>query len=139
MRVFVAGIMQGSQPGTAIESQVYRNDITEMLKAWRPDVEVVDPFVLYPDSVDYDMEKAKRTFTAILDRIPSCDALIAYMPRASMGTALEMQRAHAHGIPVISVTPLEENWAVQLLSARILPDLESLEVFINADGLINDL
>ena len=51
------------------------------------------------------------------------DLLIAYVPTASMGTALEMYVAHARGVPVVTISPLAENWVVRALSRRVYEDL----------------
>ncbi len=44
------------------------------------------------------------------------DVLIAYIPEASMGTAIEMWEAHANARFVITITPLIHNWVVQITS-----------------------
>ena len=47
------------------------------------------------------------------------DVLIAYVPEASMGTAIEMWEAHANARFVITITPLIHNWVVQITSNRV--------------------
>ena len=44
------------------------------------------------------------------------DLLIASVPEASMGTAIEMWEAWRHDKLVISISPLKHNWAVKYLS-----------------------
>ena len=44
------------------------------------------------------------------------DLLIAYVPEASMGTAIEMWEAHQHARVVVTITPLSHNWVVQITS-----------------------
>src|SRR5687767_14596 len=46
MRVFIAGIMQGSRRDTGMGDQSYRLHIAEALRTHLPDVEVVDPLML---------------------------------------------------------------------------------------------
>ena len=57
------------------------------------------------------------------------DVLIAYVPEASMGTAIEMWEAHTHGKFVIAITPLVRNWVVQITSNVIY---ESVSAFVDS-------
>lgn len=125
MRVFIGGVMQASIQGKGIVSQAYRREIADALRARWPELEIIDPFSLHPNSVEYDDIAAKETLFAMLDHAASSDLLIAFVPTASMGTALEMYRAHQAGVPVITISPLATNWVVNALSRRVFPDLES--------------
>jgi hypothetical protein len=51
------------------------------------------------------------------------DVLIAFVPEASMGTAIEMWEAYQGGAVVLTISPLVVNWAVCFLSHAIYPDL----------------
>jgi hypothetical protein len=42
-----------------------------------------------------------------------------------MGTALEMYVAQERGVPVVTISPLAENWVVRALSRRVFPDMAS--------------
>ena len=95
MRIFIGGVMQASITGKGIVSQDYRRQIAEALRARWPDVEVIDPFEQHPTSIEYDDARAKETLFASLAYAAASDLLIAYVPTASMGTALEMYVAHA--------------------------------------------
>ncbi len=44
MRVFIAGIMQGSRTDGGIDAQDYRREIAQLLRCHVPGVEVLDPF-----------------------------------------------------------------------------------------------
>lgn len=125
MRVFIGGVMQGSIQGKGIVSQDYRRRIAAALQARWPEVEVIDPFSLHPNSVEYDDVGAKETLFAMLSHAAVSDLVIAYVPSASMGTALEMYVAHQAGVPVVTISPLTENWVVRALSSRVFPDMES--------------
>jgi hypothetical protein len=125
MRIFIGGVMQASITGKGIVSQDYRREIAEALRARWPDVEIVDPFEQHPTSVEYDDVAAKETLFASLAHAAASDLLIAYVPVASMGTALEMYVAYQRGVPVVTISPLAENWVVRALSRRVYPDLES--------------
>jgi hypothetical protein len=123
MRVFIGGVMQASIRGKGIVDQGYRQQISQAFRARWPEVEVVDPFSLHPNSVDYDDASARATLFAMVDLAASSDLLVAYVPAASMGTALEMYAAYQRGVPVVTVSPLATNWVVIALSARVYSDL----------------
>jgi hypothetical protein len=135
-RVFIGGVMQGSIQGKGILSQDYRAQIREVLLERWPELEVVDPFSLHPNSVDYGDDGAKKTLFAMIDLAKDSDLVIAYVPVASMGTAMEMYAAYQHNVPVISISPLAENWVVRALSRTVFPDMDSfLESVRQADSL----
>jgi hypothetical protein len=50
------------------------------------------------------------------------DVLLAFLPSASMGTAIEMWEAFQHGAAVFSISPMTHNWAVKYLSHGIYAD-----------------
>ena len=60
------------------------------------------------------------------------DVLLAFVPEASMGTAIEMWEAHQHGAAVITVSPLRHNWAVKFLSHAIYGDLGEFEAAVTS-------
>ena len=132
-RVFIAGIMQGSRTEKEIHSQDYRTELTEFLCGTMPELEVYDPFAKNRDSVNYGNEKGKDTF---LRHNKMCgteiDLLIAYVPEASMGTAIEMWEAWKNGAVIISISEMTRNWVVRYLSHRIYPDLESFKAAVQS-------
>ena len=130
MRVFIGGVMQASIQGKGIVSQNYRQQISQALQARWPEVEIVDPFVLHPTSVDYADDLAKETLLGMLALAGGSDLVIAYVPTASMGTALEMYSAYQAGVPVVTISPLAENWVVKAFSRRVFPDLESFFAYV---------
>ena len=134
LTVFIAGIMQGSRQDHLIDDQDYRAAITKALEAYVPGVKVVDPFALDPGSVDYEHERARRTFETNTALAAETDVLIAYLPHASMGTAIEMWTAYRADKYIVAVTPLVHNWAVKVTANEILPDLESLLAEIESGG-----
>jgi hypothetical protein len=135
VKVFIGGIMQGSRLDRFIDAQDYRRVIAEAILMHHPDVEVVDPNELHPDGVDYDDQQAKATLLELFDRAGQADLLVAYAPRASMGTAIEIWQAFQAGAPVISISPMTANWVVRHLSAVVLPDLEAFRSWIANGGL----
>lgn len=128
LRFFIAGIIQGSLPD-AIHPQEYREEIGGLLKTAFPGAEIFDPVLRYPDSLSYDDEAASQAFFNLMDLAGRTDVLIAVIPEASMGTAIELWNAHNAGAFVLSVTSLERNWVVRFLSDAVvatIPDLRRL-------------
>jgi hypothetical protein len=130
VRVFIAGVMQASSLGKGIVDQGYRSAIRAALLARWPDLTVVDPFELHPMSVEYEDAAAAETLFRMIDLASSSDLMIAYAPVASMGTALEMYAAYQQGVPVLTISPMRDNWVVRALSRRVFPDLPSFKAFI---------
>lgn len=125
MKIFIAGIMQGSKKGQGIHGQDYRQLVRDAVRIKHPDAEIVDPFSLFPDSVDYDDRRAKQVLFEMGTESGASDIVIAYLPSASMGTALEMIRAYDKGRIIITVSPMEKNWFINAVSAEIFPSLDA--------------
>jgi hypothetical protein len=128
VRVFIAGVMQASKLGKGIVDQSYRSEIRGALLARWPDLTVLDPFELHPTSVEYQDPAAAETLFRMIDLASSSDLMIAYAPVASMGTAIEMYAAYQRGVPVLTISPMKDNWVVRALSRRVFPDLSSFLV-----------
>lgn len=124
MKIFIAGIMQGSTKGHGIQEQNYRQLISKAVQIQHPEAEIVDPFSLFPDSVTYDDARAKQVLFELAAEAGTSDIVIAYLPKASMGTALEMIRAYDNGKTIISISPMEANWVIRAVSTKIFPSLD---------------
>ena len=135
MRVFIAGIMQGSRLDHLISNQNYRVLLAQTLKEYIDDVVIVDPWVIHPNSVDYDNEQAVATFLEMTALAGEVDVVLAHLPHASMGTAIELWTAYHADIPIIVASPLTHNWVLKVTATRILPDLDSLLDFIKKGEL----
>jgi hypothetical protein len=131
-RIFIAGIMQGSRRANDITAQDYRQQIGAWLTAHLPAVEIVDPFELHPDSIGYSDDDARRTLIDLARLAGRVDAVVAFVPEASMGTALEMWEAYHQQRPVITISPLTHNWVVKSLSTRVLADLAEFHAFVES-------
>ena len=130
--------MQGSLAEAAIHDQSYRVVIGAAIKARFVEAEIIDPMELHPDGAHYGPEEAKRTLLEMMAEAAQADVLIAYLPEASMGTAVEMWEAHRAGKPVLTISPLAENWVVRFLSTRVFPSLAAFESFV-AEGELEEL
>ncbi|HTP08509.1 MAG TPA: MoaD/ThiS family protein [Anaerolineae bacterium] len=129
-RVFIGGIMQGSRRENVIDAQDYRHIIGQCLRSHLPNVEVIDPFELHPNSVAYDTDEARRTLIALAQTAGQSDAAVVYVPEASMGTALEMWEAYRDGKPIFAISPLVYNWVIRCLATRVFADLEEFCAFV---------
>ena len=129
MKVFLAGIMQGSYVSSCVHNQSYRESLHNIVHRHWPKAEVYDPFANHTDSVGYSSSRARDVFCGHIDMCRQFDVLIAYVPEASMGTAIEMWEAHKHARFIITITPLLQNWVVQITSNVIY---KSIPLFIEA-------
>ena len=135
MRVFIAGIMQGSRQDRFIEDQAYRQAIAAAVRSYDPAAEIVDPNELHPHAVDYEDEQARATLLELIGVASRADLVVAYAPRASMGTALEMWEAFRAGAPVVTISPMDANWVIRFLSGTVLPDLVAFQEWVTGGGL----
>ena len=135
MKIFISGVMQGSMKEHGIQGQGYRQVISEAVKTRYPNAEIYDPFSAFPDSVEYDAQRAKEVLFSVADEAASADLLVAYLPEASMGSALEMIRAYDKGKTVISISPMETNWFIRAVSAKIFPSLDDFIAWIQQTHL----
>jgi molybdopterin converting factor small subunit len=129
-RVFIGGIMQGSRHGNSIDAQDYRQIISQCLRSHLPNVEVIDPFEIHPNSVAYDTAEARRTLIELAQTAGQSDAVVVFVPEASMGTALEMWEAYRGGKPIFAISPLVYNWVVRCLATRVFANIEDFCAFV---------
>jgi len=135
LRVFLCGIIQGSHTGRGIHAQTYRKRLGEAIRERYPEAEVYCPVELHPTSPTYDDAKAFRVFEESLEAARKSDLLIAYVPEASMGSAIEMWEARKAGVKVLSITTLSHNWVVKYVSDLIVPTLEEFERLLASGDL----
>jgi hypothetical protein len=130
MRIFLAGIMQGSRREKGMASQDYRSHLTQLLRQHLDGVEIVDPFALHPESVGYSFEEGRRTLIDLAEEAGRSDVVVAFVPEASMGTALEMWQAYRNQRIIFTISPLSENWVIKFLSTRVFDDVDQFEEFV---------
>jgi hypothetical protein len=135
MRIFLSGIIQGSRSGKNIHTQDYRSVLKAVLRRYAPQADLVCPIDLHPNSVDYDEVQARETFNDMVRLATEVDVVVAYLPEASMGTAVEIWEAHRCGVPVLTISPLVENWVIMLASKQVFATIEDFETFLAAGGL----
>lgn len=135
MRIFLAGIMQGSHRGAVLHDQDYRLRLKTLLARHLPSAAVYDPLADHANSLDYDADRGRQVFMRHNEMCRDVDVVIAFVPEASMGTAIEMWEAHRHGRIVVTISPLEHNWAVKFLSHVLYPDVRAFEEAVASGGL----
>ncbi len=133
MRFFLAGIMQGSHLGAVLHSQNYRERLKSLLAEHFPGAEVYDPLADHGQSLDYTDATARDVFYFHNRMCREVDVVIAFVPEASMGTAIEMWEAHEHGRAVVlAISPLVHNWAIKFCSHAVFGDLEAFEAGVRS-------
>ena len=127
MRIFLAGIMQGSHLGAVMHYQGYRTHLRDMPQQHLPGAEVYDPLADHQLSLDYTDERAREVFLYHNHLCGQVDVLIAFVPEASMGTAIEMWEAWRANRVVVAISPLSLNWTIKYCSHLLYADLESFQ------------
>jgi len=133
--VFIGGIIQGSRNDTSVHPQDYRERFKTVLKERCPGWTIVDPVEMYPDSTSYDSTTSIETFALLVETAARSDLLIAYLPEASMGTAIEMWECKRAGVPIICITQMPGNWTIQATATAVLSSLEEFESFVENGSL----
>jgi hypothetical protein len=136
MKIFLAGIMQGSKPEMAIHDQSWREPMRDVLLRHFPDAEIYCHYSRHRDSVSYEKPDIRTTFDEGVQACVDSDLVVCYLPSASMGTAIEMEAAYRNGTKVISVTPMDSNWVVQLYSHAIVSDFDALDTYLKEHASI---
>ncbi|MBI3840157.1 MAG: hypothetical protein HY288_19720 [Planctomycetia bacterium] len=135
MRFFLAGIMQGSHLAATLHNQDYRGRIKGLIEAHFPGAEIYDPQADHSNSLNYDDQQGRTVFFHHNRLCREVDVVLAFLPEASMGTAIEMWEAHQHGRAVIAISPMKHNWAVKFLSHELYADVEELEQAVRSGEL----
>ena len=116
MRIFLAGIMQGSLRSASMHDQDYRSNLRDTIPQYLPEYEIYDPLEFHAKSLSYETRQGQNVFLHHNKMCGEIDLLIAFVPEASMGTAIEMWEAWRHDKLVVTISPLKHNWAVKYLS-----------------------
>jgi len=135
MRIFLSGIIQGSHAGTQLHDQGYRDELKRILNRVAPVADVVCPIDLHPNGIEYSLDEARAAFFSLVEEAAGSDLVVAYLPEASMGTAVELWEAHRRGTPVVVITPLRHNWVINLLARRVFTTVDEFEDALARDGL----
>ena len=120
--------MQGSHSGHSLHDQGYRVHLKSLIESQCEGAHVYDPLAEHQDSVAYDHERGEEVFFHHNRLCRQVDVVVAFVPQASMGTAIEMWEPREHGgAAVIAISPLQHNWTVRFCSHATYPSIESFE------------
>ncbi|MBP87457.1 MAG: hypothetical protein CMJ64_12155 [Planctomycetaceae bacterium] len=140
MRFFIAGIMQGSRRDLGLHEQDYRARLCQLIETHVPNADVYDPLAEHHESVEYDDDKGREVFYYHNRLCREVDVVVAFVPEASMGTAIEMWEAHEHGRGVvIAITPLAHNWAVKFCSHLVYANFDRFETELASGELLGTI
>jgi hypothetical protein len=127
--------MQGSHTAKVMHDQDYRRRIAALLAEHFPGAEIYDPLANHRSSLGYDQMTGQEVFFHHNRMCREIDVLVAFVPSASMGTAIEMWEAYQHGAAVITISPLTHNWAVRYLSHALYADEAEFEAALQSGEL----
>lgn len=127
IKFFLAGIMQGSHAAAVLHDQHYRRELRSRLQAHYPDAEIYDPLADHGNSLAYADGQGREVFFRHNRMCREVDVVIAFVPEASMGTAIEMWEAYRSGRTVLTISPLVHNWTVKFCSHGVYPDVAAFE------------
>jgi hypothetical protein len=132
MRFFLAGIMQGSHLAAAIHPQGYRGHLRELIERYVPGADIYDPLAGHADSLTYDDAQGRSVFFHHCELCREVDVVLAFVPEASMGTAIEMWEARRAGRVVVVVSPMVHNWVVKFVGHIVYRDVDELEAALES-------
>jgi hypothetical protein len=129
-----------------MESQDYRGQMRAAILAADPNAVVVDPLQLaaeraaewfVEDGVPpwQDDAHVRQMLSEVVAAAAASDVVISYLPTASMGSALELQAAHAAGKTILAIAPanMRSNWVVRSYSSRIFESIPDVASFLQAE------
>ncbi|MFA6135398.1 MAG: hypothetical protein WC869_15410 [Phycisphaerae bacterium] len=135
LKIFLAGVIQGSLVEAKIHAQDWREPIKALLARYLPAADVYCHYSCHPNSITYGMDGIRRTLEEGLAQAAACPLMVAYVPTASMGTAVEMYEACRNGRVVLTISPLAANWIIRAYSDRIFADVAAFEDFLASGEL----
>ena len=74
-------------------------------------------------------ERIRYIFETNVKRAVESDIIIAYIPSASMGTAVEIHEASKAGKIVYTISPLSSNWVIRLYSTEVFSSINDFQQF----------
>ena len=86
-------------------------------------------------SLDYNDDTGRAVFMQHNRMCREVDVVIAFVPEASMGTAIEMWEAFRHDRIVIAISPLTHDWVIKFCSHVMYSDLATFEQALRSGEL----
>ena len=114
MKIFLAGIMQGSHRAAILHEQDYRARLKQMLASHLPEAEVYDPLEDHGDSINYDDQTGREVFFRHNRMCREVDVVLAFedsLPgvtltataRTTGRTGVEMEAMTAVSVAALAV------------------------------------
>lgn len=125
--IYITGIQRGSKK--ELHPQTYRKQIIDAIR------ETWDSATLQCPTIDESRDKEEqlkdtvKEFEQRLSLLKKANIIVAYIPEASMGSAIELYNASLRGKYVVTISPMRSNRIIRLFSHDIY---DSVESFINA-------
>lgn len=135
IRFFLAGTMQGGRTDSGMIEQDYRRQIERTLRDTFPDIQVHDPLHDYVGVDSRDLAANRAIFERNNQICAESDAIIAFLPQTSMGTAIELWEAYRAKKVVVVISPLRENWVLQFLATHRYETLAAFETAVRSGEL----
>ncbi|MBN1335956.1 MAG: hypothetical protein JXB39_08355 [Deltaproteobacteria bacterium] len=118
-----------------MHGQEWRRRLIDVVARHLPGASVVDHVARHPRALSYDLPQILETLEEGFREACTADLVVAWIPEASMGTAIEIHEAHRAGVPVVAITPLAVNWVVRACADIVVPDFQAFEAFAAQGGL----
>lgn len=127
---YLSGTMQGSKKDTSITEQDYRQILREIILKTYPSSEIICPRDLFQNVSPNDTETIKLIIPKCVEVSRNCDIVIAYLPEASMGSAVELWEAHKNSKTVLVITTMRHNAMILSIADKIFNDFSDLDTFL---------
>jgi hypothetical protein len=141
MKFYLAGVMRGSETDSkTFVNQNYRSTLKKLIEEYFPNSEIYDPLGQcdIKKSNSNTFQESRKVYFEEAAEVKNCDVLIAFLPEASMGVAIEMWQAYFHNVYIITISKMIENWTIKFLSDLVVGDLYQFDFLLN-DGTIQSL
>ncbi|MCD4656478.1 MAG: hypothetical protein K8S87_02925 [Planctomycetes bacterium] len=126
IKIFVSGIVHGSREND-VYPQCYRKRIVDVIeKSWQSAI-VICPTIVNSKSLTESVTETAKAFEQQLSLLKKSNIVVAYIPEASMGTAIEIYNASMRGKYVVTITPLISNRMIRMFSHDIYDSVDSFE------------
>ena len=103
---------------------------SEFILQCDPTAEVRDPYDICdtPEQLQ-DNDKIRFIFETNVQRAVESDIVVAFIPSASMGTAVEIHEAWQAKKIVYTISPLARNWVIRLYSTKVFSTMDEFKEF----------
>ena len=126
VKIFVSGIVHGSREND-VYPQCYRKRLVDVIeKSWETAI-VSCPSIANSKTSTESLTDTMKAFELQLSSLKKSDIVVAYIPEASMGAAIEIYNASLRGKYVVTITPLQSSRIIKIFSHDIYDSVDSFE------------